>query len=134
MNISPRRVLQSLPGVKAPNLNEYFGKIYGALAAKHSASFVKNLLDWINKSENFGLHFNFKLQDVGLHVNHNKLVMYIPPQHLPKVAEFLAMHNAAFHPLDFNYPLGIHLMPGISAVLANENKGTSVDQRFNKLI
>ena len=108
---------------------EPYVKVYGCLKTNRAIEFAGRLAEWAQKPEIRDFDIRGKFYEMDGLTGHNKLCMYMPFPSLPPVAGFLAAEREFFHPFDFNHPIGVHLFPGVSAVIANEN-GLSFDQNI----
>ena len=92
-----------------------FAKIYGCLKTNSASRFAERLVDQIKGDSD--LNFDGKFYELMSFDSQNKLCLYVPFGDLPAVTSFLGNSAEYFHPVDFNHPVGVHLMPGISAVI-----------------
>lgn len=101
----------------------FYSKVYGCLKTREALDFAKELVEFSKEKPTRDFQGKFYVDSIYDRDSHNKLCLYIPFENLAPVADFLASRQDRFHPVDFNHPAGLHLFPGVSAVIVADGGG-----------
>src|SRR3989338_4233862 len=110
-------------GIKNGHGEGFYSKVYGCQKTRESLDFTKELVGFSKDNPDLNFQGKFYTDSIYDIDSHNKLCLYIPFKDLAPVADFLASRKNRFHPVEFNHPAGLHLFPGVSAVIVTGNGG-----------
>lgn len=117
--------------VGAPRFDKHYFKIYVSFKGNQSNEFFEKFLEHVGNSKNSGLNLSLKFSDES---DHNSFLAYVPAEHFENVAGFLSKNARRFHKVEANHTFGFQLCNGVSVVVANEHRGTSVDGALREII
>ncbi len=113
--------------------NTTLAKIYLRPKGENVAELVHKMVDLVRVPDR-QMNFQGKFFRLGTADAHNEMVLYVPFEELPRITRFLAENKNLFKPVELNHPLGVQLVPGVSALIASKVGKFGFDQNLSNVI